>query len=378
VRSDNPVHAKLWYFWTNHFTISQTQRLHSFVTGAYQREFIRANMDKKFETMASEATMAWPMIMHLDNKENIGPKSVSAKQEWRRREKKPATINENHARELLELHTVSPKAGYTQEDIVELAKIMTGWAPKWTKQKDHGHNVSFDSERHEPGKKTVFGKIYKRGKKSLGIAIKDLANHPSCSEFIATKLCRYLITDNPTKEMIAPIVKAWEQSDGYLPEVHKAAIKVTFEHNDKYRKFQNPENWWLQTINMSGVTYSYPVPEKIINNYELGSFVTKQIKEIDWSLEDLGYHPYKSKQPNGYSDLSNDWLSTELIIRRLMFSKRAFERYNFKDQGDNTIHEKIIHKNFDNPEKILKILSKAKSNKDKHMILFNLPEVLRA
>ena len=116
----------------------------------------------------------------------------------------------------------------------------------------------------------------------------------------------------------------------------------------------------------------------IINNYELGSFVTKQIKEIDWSLEDLGYHPYKSKQPNGYSDLSNDWLSTELIIRRLMFSKRAFERYNFKDQGDNTIHEKIIHKNFDNPEKILKILSKAKSNKDKHMILFNLPEVLRA
>ncbi len=378
VRSHNPVHAKLWYFWANHFTISDTQRLGKFVTGAYQREFIRANMDKKFETMASEATMAWPMIMHLDNKDNIGPKSVSAKQEWRRREKKPATINENHARELLELHTVSPKAGYTQEDIVELAKIMTGWAPKWTKKKDHGHNVSFDPERHEPGKKTVFGKVYKRGKKSMGIVIKDLANHPSCREFIATKLCRYLITDNPTKEMIAPIVKAWEQSDGYLPEVHKAAIKVTFEFNDKYKKFQNPENWWLQTINMSGATYSYPVPEKVMNNYELGNIVTKNIRENDWSLEDMGYHPYKSKQPNGYSDLSNDWLSTELIIRRLMYSKRAFERYNLQDQVDDTIHEKIIRQNFDNPDKILKIVSKAKRNVEKHMILFNLPEVLRA
>ena len=212
----------------------------------------------------------------------------------------------------------------------------------------------------------------------MGIVIKDLANHPSCREFIATKLCRYLITDNPTKEMIAPIVKAWEQSDGYLPEVHKAAIKVTFEFNDKYKKFQNPENWWLQTINMSGATYSYPVPEKVMNNYELGNIVTKNIRENDWSLEDMGYHPYKSKQPNGYSDLSNDWLSTELIIRRLMYSKRAFERYNLQDQVDDTIHEKIIRQNFDNPDKILKIVSKAKRNVEKHMILFNLPEVLRA
>ena len=378
VRSDSPVHAKLWYFWTNHFTISQTQRLDNFVTGAYHREFIRANMDKKFETMAAEATIAWPMIMHLDNKDNIGPKSVSAKQEWRRREKEPATINENHARELLELHTVSPRAGYTQEDIVELAKIMTGWGPKWTKKKDHGHNVSFDPERHEPGKKTVFGKVYKRGKKSLGIVIKDLVNHPSCREFIAIKLCRYLITDNPTKDMIAPIVKAWEQSDGYLPEVHKAAIKVTFEFNDRYKKFQNPENWWLQTINMSGANYSYPLPEKIMDNYELGNIVTNKIQENDWSLENLGYHPYKSKQPNGYSDLSSDWISTELMIRRIMYAKYAFERYNFKDQGDNTVHEKIIQQNFDNPDKILKIVSKAKSNRDKHVILFNLPEVLRA
>ena len=123
IRSDHPVLAKLWYFWGNHFTISDTQTLGSYSTGAYQRDFIRANMDKNFETMATEATLAWPMIMHLDNKENVGPKSESAKQEWRRREKRPATLNENHARELMELHTISPKAGYTQEDVIELAKI---------------------------------------------------------------------------------------------------------------------------------------------------------------------------------------------------------------------------------------------------------------
>ena len=378
IRSDNPVLAKLWYFWTNHFTISDAQSLAEFSTGAYHREFIRANMDKTFETMVYEATVAWPMIMSLDNKDNIGPKSESAKQEWRRREKKPATLNENHARELMELHTISPKGGYTQEDVQELAKIMTGWRPKWTKKSDNGTNVRFMSDRHEPGKKIVLGKTYKKGKKGLKIAIKDLVNHPSCREFIATKLCRYLITDNPTQQMIAPIIKAWEKSDGHLPEVHKAAIKVAFEFNNKYKKFQNPENWWLQTINMSGASYAYPVPEKKMDKFQLGVLVSQELRETDWRLENIGYHPYKAKQPNGYSDISTDWLSTELIIRRLMYAKEAFHMYKTMDQLDLKIHEKIIQTNFDNPDKILKIVSKARSNEEKHMILFNLPEVLKA
>ncbi len=378
IRSNNPVLAKLWYFWTNHFTISDTQSLAKFSTGAYQREFIRANMNQSFEKMAVEATLAWPMIMHLDNKDNIGPNSESAKQEWRRKEKRPATLNENHARELMELHTISPKAGYTQEDVVELAKIMTGWRPKWTKKSDQGTDVRFMPERHEPGKKYVLGKEYKRGIKSLKIVIKDLVNHPSCREFIATKLCRYLITDNPTKQMIAPVISAWKKSDGFLPEVHKAAIKVAFEYNDKYQKFQNPENWWLQTINMSGAAYSYPIPEREMDKFVFGYSASKEHKFSDWLLEDLGYHPYKSKQPNGYSDMSSDWLSTELIIRRLMYAKKAFHRYKAQDQIDDTIHERIIHTNFDNPDKILKIVSKAKTNEEKHVILFNLPEALRA
>jgi len=335
-------------------------------------------MDKTFETMVQEATVAWPMIMHLDNKDNIGPKSESGRQEWRRKEKEPATLNENHARELMELHTISPEGGYTQEDVQELAKIMTGWRPKWSKKLDQGSDVRFMSDRHEPGKKTVLGKTYKRGKKGLKIVIKDLVNHPSCREFIATKLCRYLITDNPTKQMIAPIIKAWEKSDGHLPEVHKAAIKVAFEYNDKYKKFQNPENWWLQTINMSGATYSYPMSEKKMDRFKLGVLVSDEIQEPNWMLEDLGYHPYRSQQPNGYSDFSSDWMSTELIIRRLMYAKKAFHRYNSKDQIDDTIHEKIVRNNFDNPDKILKIISKALSNEERHMILFNLPEVLRA
>ena len=129
---------------------------------------------------------------------------------------------------------------------------------------------------------------------------------------------------------------------------------------------------------MSGATYSYPMPEKKMDRFKLGVLVSDDIQEPNWMLEDLGYHPYRSQQPNGYSDFSSDWMSTELIIRRLMYAKKAFHRYNLEDQIDDNIHEKIVRNNFDNPDKILKILSKALSNEEKHMILFNLPEVLRA
>ncbi len=378
VKSTSPVLAKLWFFWTNHFTISDTQSLRPFSNGPYQREFIRANMNQKFEKMAIEGTLAWPMIMHLDNKDNVGPKSISAKQDWRIKENRPATLNENHARELMELHTISPKAGYTQEDVIELAKIMTGWRPNWSKKEDHSHDVKFDSERHEPGKKYVLGKKYNHGSKSIKVAIKDLVNHPSCREFIATKLCRYLITDNPTKEMINPIIKAWEKSDGYLPEVHKAAIKVAFEFNEKNKKFQNPENWWLQMINMSGSTYAYPISEYYMDKFVFGYPAIEKQRFSDWLLEDLGCHPYRSKQPNGYSDISTDWMSTELMIRRLLYAKKAFSLMKAQDQNDDNLHEKIVLKNFDNPDQILKILSKNKVNRQKHTVLFNLPETLKA
>ncbi len=193
INSQHPVFSKLWMFWGNFFTISEKDFLANYSTGPYQREIIRANMDQTFEKMVYEVTTSWAMIHHLDNSESAGPKSVTAREDWRRRKKRPATINENHARELLELHTVSPKAGYTQNDVIELSKLMTGWQHKYNKSQLETANVTFNRDYHEPGKKTVLGKNYKSGKKALKLVIKDLVNHPNCRDFVATRLCRYLI-----------------------------------------------------------------------------------------------------------------------------------------------------------------------------------------
>ena len=375
INSSTPVLAKLWFFWGNHFTISEKDFLANYSTGPYQREIIRPNLNQTFEKMVYDVTTSWAMIHHLDNSESAGPKSKTAREEWRRREKKPATINENHARELLELHTVSPNAGYTQEDIIQLAYIMTGWQQRWSKHALETGSVWFNSEYHQPGKKKVLGKTYKRGKKSLAVIIKDLVNHPNCRDFIATKLCRHFITDEPTKAMKEPIIKAFEKSEGYLPEIHKAAIKVAFEYNDKYRKFQNPENWFIQIAKLSDLQWP-PSPE-LMDKYVLGSKPTKSQRQPEKLLKELGHHPYRAKQPNGWSDISIDWLSPELLIRRLVFAKRSYE-FSKTENNNPDFYEKIVSKNFDNPKKIMNFLNKKNPLYEKQTLLFNHPEFLKA
>ena len=135
----------------------------------------------------------------------------------------------------------------------------------------------FNSEYHQRGKKNVLGKEYKKGKKALAVVIKDLVNHPNCRDFVAERLCRYLITDEPTKEMKQPIIDAFKKSDGFIPEIHKAAIKVAFDYNDKYKKFQTPENWFIQVAKIADLNWP-PSPEDLMDKYELGQrpFYKKQ------------------------------------------------------------------------------------------------------
>jgi len=370
MHSTSPVLAKLWFFWTNHFAIVEGGYRSGFYTGPYEREIIRPNLNQTFEKLVYDVTISSAMIDSLDNSQNIGPKSKHGK-----KNKKSSTINENHARELLELHTVSPAAGYTQEDITQLAYIMTGWMNGYSKSTSDTLPVEFNKDRHQPGKKTVFGKIYKSGKKSLANVIKDLANHPDCRDFIATKLCRYLITDNPTEEMKKPIIKAFKDSDGFLHEIHKAAIRVAFEYNDQYKKFQNPENWFLQMAKLAD--FSWPSSPTVMDLYELGRKPQSAHTRPQYKLSELGHNPYGSKQPNGFSDLEVDWISPELLIRRLVSAKDSFELTKSKNNNFK-FYKNIVHKNFDNPEKIFQYLDKAKRAYEIQILLFNHPDFLRA
>jgi uncharacterized protein (DUF1800 family) len=337
-----PVFERFWHFWGNHFAISEKDFLPQYATGPYQREIIRPNMINTFEDLVREVTISWAMINHLDNSNSVGPRS---KYGIRSRE----TINENHARELLELHTVSPAAGYNQNDVIQMTNIMTGWQYKWSKTNLETGDVWFNYEHHEPLSKTILGKTYKaNGKHELFAVIKDLVNTSICKKFISIKLCRHFITDFPTEEMVAPVVKAWEDSNGSLPEIHKAVIKSAFDFAGSTKKFQNPEIWTLQLARMFGFSW---IPRPDTMNYNFKTEPTESQTRIESALKEMGHLPYRPQQPNGWSDFEEDWISPELLIRRLIFAKKI-SAYGIK--RDKLFYD-VIKRNFDNPDKIINL-----------------------
>ena len=365
INSDTPVFERFWHFWGNHFAISEKDFLPEYATGPYQREIIRPNMIKTFEDMVREATISWAMINHLDNSDSVGPRSrygINSRE----------TINENHARELLELHTVSPEARYSQDDVIQMTYVMTGWQYKWSQSKLETGDIWFNFKHHEPNSKIIMGKTYKAdGKRELFAVIKDLVNHPSCKKFIATKLCRHFITDYPTKEMVTPVIKAWDQSGGALPVIHKAVVKVAFDYSSTNRKFQQPETWALQMARMFGFGW-LPQAEKM--KYDFKKKPSAYQTQITDKLRELGHLPFRPQQPNGWSDFEEDWISPELIIRRLILALRM------ANYGVKRDIKTVIEKNFDEPDKINQLIEKQDKNSFPNVFatICNLSEMLKA
>ena len=165
------------------------------------------------------------------------------------------------------------------------------------------------------------------------------------------------------------------RSDGNLTEIHKAAIKVAFDYNDKYKKFQTPENWFIQVAKLGDLQWP-PSPEEM-SSYELGTKPTKKQRSPERLLRNIGHHPYRAKQPNGWSDHSDDWISPELLIRRLVYAKLS-NSFSKMENNNEKYYQNIIEKNFDNPDKIIKYLSQKNRIIEKQTLLFNHPEFLRA
>ena len=374
--SNQPVFERFWLFWGNHFAISEKDSLADFSTGPYQREIIRPNMIKTFEDMVQEVTKSWCMIHHLDNSESVGPNS-------KRGIESRDTINENHARELLELHTVSPEAGYTQDDVINLAYIMTGWGHKWNNKVLETGDVWFDQDKHQKGEKIVLGKKYKNeGKRELSKVIHDLSHHPQCIKFVSTKLCRHFITDNPTKEMVDPVIKAWTNSNGNLIKIHKAVIKQAYKNNNFTYKFQLPEVWIMQLSRIFDL--NLPIPSKKMN-YEFKFEPSNRQEQLTWYLNEVGHSPYRPKQPNGWSDYEVDWISPELLLRRLWFASNEIPNHVKIENYSHSFMSLCLERNFDNHERMTSMIEDLKINKitkndlEKiYGIICNLPWVLKA
>ncbi|WP_443644189.1 DUF1800 family protein [Candidatus Levibacter sp. Uisw_134_01] len=371
VHGDQPVFERFWHFWGNHFAIVDKNKLPVFNTGPMQREQLRPLMTGNFSDMVYNMTITWPMIKSLDNFKSAGPNSDS--NVYRKsKNKRVKGLNENHGRELLELHTISPKAGYTQEDVINTAYIMTGWGfTGWKKgHKGDLKKTGYEHYNHEPGTHKVLGKEYKtsgfnkktHGKKQLRELVDDLCSSESCRNFIAWKLCRHFICDDPNKDMIKIVTDAWVKSDGMLIDIHKAVLKAAWEYGETEEKFLSPETWLIQIARMTGA--DWPGDPQIFE-YDFKSKLNYKQNKIKWILAELGHLPYRAKQPNGFPDTEAEWLSQEYLVRRIALVNNPTQIGLYKNSiPEIDISKKMVNKNFDNPKELLEVLRKLEINNE--------------
>jgi len=301
-----PVFERFWHFWTNHFMVAPGNQNNDTLVGPYQRS-LRPFMLGNFREMLWHAVTHPGMLVYLDNNRNTGPNSKAVRQKWTQ-----DSINENLGRELLELFTLSPKAGYTQKDVEGATLILTGWRDmkpdKWHKGQKLG--THFDVDRHEPGSQEVLGKKYTayfRPSGKLEDLVTDLAQHPATAEHIATKLCVYFLDDTPPAAAIDSVKAAFINSQGDLPTVHRAVVQACWTHIESTRKFVSPETWLLQVLTLTGEDPPRTIP------------LTKGTPGLKTHslLGDLGQELPRCPQPNGWPIRSTDWISKEMLDRRL-------------------------------------------------------------
>ncbi|MCQ8240924.1 DUF1800 family protein [Rhizosaccharibacter radicis] len=215
-RGDTPFRERLVWFWANHFTVSVRQNGVRPIVGAFVREAIRPHVDGRFADMLLAVMRHPAMLLYLDNAGSVGPDSPAGRRSHR-------GLNENLARECLELHTVSPAAGYTQADVTAFAAILTGWS---VDMKADRPGFGFRPRAHEPGIKSLMGRDYPEGEAGGLLALDMLAHHPATYRHLATKLARHFLADDPTPAEIGHVGAALRDSGGDLKAASLALLDL--------------------------------------------------------------------------------------------------------------------------------------------------------
>ncbi|MDP6706174.1 MAG: DUF1800 domain-containing protein [Alphaproteobacteria bacterium] len=218
VRSQHPFFERLVSFWADHFTVSAARREVTALAGPFEIEAIRPHVLGPFHELLLAATMHPAMLLYLDQAQSIGPNSRAAKRRGR------GGLNENLAREVLELHSLGVDGGYAQADVTELARLLTGW----TVRLRNGGGFRFEPRIAEPGVKQVLGKRYGSAQpaiKDAVTALVDIAFHPATARHIATKLARHFVSDEPPAAIVDALERSFRNSNGDLGAVYRTLLE---------------------------------------------------------------------------------------------------------------------------------------------------------
>ncbi|MBW5799757.1 DUF1800 domain-containing protein [Halomonas elongata] len=313
----SPVHERLVMFWSNHFTVSAEKPTVRLLAGAFEREAIRPNIDDDFASLLLSVEQHPAMLLYLDNVSSIGPGSRMGRRRNRRAAKgrgKPAGINENLAREAMELHSLGVDGGYSQQDVLELARALTGWRTRLqVPDSSKGRTLApygsvFQRRAHEPGSRKLLGQTFSQRYAAQGrTMLRYLADRSATAAHMATALARHYVADDPPSELVEHLAKTYRRHEGRLLPVYRALFTHELAWQESPRKFRRPDEYLIAL------------------HRALGQLPASQGPHWKRELRLLGQQAFRPGSPAGWGDSADDWIGADALWKRMLLAQRYAE-----------------------------------------------------
>ncbi len=309
VTTDHPFVERLVHFWSNHFAISIDKNSARLLAAPMEREAIRPHVLGNFRDLLLAVETHPGMLLYLDNAASVGEDSMLVQRQARRAARRVQAggtprrlgLNENLAREILELHTLGVDGGYAQQDVVELARAITGWGTPLPRESDNATSAFvFRPGAHEPGARIVLGRRYAEDGEAQGRAIlRDLALHPATARHLAFKLARHMVADAPPPALVERMAAAYLRSGGELVALYAAMIDDDAAWSGGARKFKTPQDFLVSALRAGGITLERR-PQALVR-----------------LLQGLGQPAFMPRSPAGFPDTADDWASGDSLRKRV-------------------------------------------------------------
>lgn len=304
--TDQPFRERWVLFWANHFTVSAAKAQSAPLAGPFEREVIRPHAFGRFAEMLVASSRHPGMLLYLDQAQSVGPASPAVRRQARSgglgRQNRQPGLNENLAREIMELHTVGVDAGYSQADVTEFARAMTGWSLGNPQQGETGRYF-YRAAAHEPGVRTVMGKRYAdTGEGQAYSIMQDLAAHPATGRHVARKLAVHFVSDDPPAALVDKLADAFTVSGGDLAEVATTLIDADEAWAPDQAKMKTPYELVISAHRALGVSPSRP-------------------QQIIPALNALGQPVFRAPSPKGWPDDAQTWAAPDALLKRLTWSE---------------------------------------------------------
>ncbi|WP_322104257.1 DUF1800 domain-containing protein [Paraburkholderia sp. J41] len=328
LQTDTPFVERLVHFWSNHFAVSVDKPALAGLAGSFEMEAIRPHVLGKFDDLLVAVEQHAAMQVFLDQVRSVGPNSRAALRADARDPEHKRGLNENLAREIMELHTLGVRTGYTQDDVTEFARALTGWSVAGVRGPQPGNAAPgafvFRPALHEPGARTVMGKTYSQDNEAQALAVlHDLAHANATSRHIAFQLARHFVADDPPPVLTAQLAQAFEQSGGDLPTVYRALVAAPQAwRGTTGAKFKTPWDWSVSSMRALGWR-------------ERGDLNAAPL------LAQLGQPVWRPGSPAGYDDIAASWAAPDALVRRVevaqRFAARVGDRLDPRTLGESVL-----------------------------------------